>query len=127
MKVACYRGVPTPSCGGLAASLPPGAAMAAGEPAMAGISAAARDLALEPAQRETATGERYLTVGEIAEVTAMSERQVWRWIESGELQAHNFGRSVRIKESDFAAFTERCRRGPRVNSSHSESVKHKSS
>lgn len=94
---------------------------------MAGISAAARDPASEPALRETATGERYLTVGEIAEVTAMSERQVWRWIESGELPAHDFGRSVRIKESDFAAFTERCRRGPRVNSSHSESVKPKSS
>ena len=101
--------------------------MAGGDPAMAGKSDAARDPASEPAPGETAAPERYLTVGEVAEITAISERQVWRWIESGELLAHNFGRSVRIKDSDFTAFTERCRRPPRVNPSHSETVKLKSS
>jgi excisionase family DNA binding protein len=40
----------------------------------------------------------------------MSERQVWRWIDSTDLQVHRFGRAVRIKWSDFEAFAAQCRK-----------------
>ena len=100
------------------------AAVESGDPATVGKCGAAGDPATEPVQPETATRDCYLTVGEIAEIMAMSERQVWRWIDSHELPAHNFERSVRAKGSDFNAFTERCRRPQRANPSQSRSVRY---
>jgi excisionase family DNA binding protein len=47
---------------------------------------------------------RFLTVAEIAEVLAVSQRSVRRWIASEELLAHRFGCQVRISEIDFRAF-----------------------
>jgi excisionase family DNA binding protein len=51
--------------------------------------------------------EMYFTVDEVAESLGVSTRSVRRWIASGELVAHWFGRSVRIAESDLKAFKER--------------------
>lgn len=57
-------------------------------------------LALKP---QTSGGE-FLTVRQVADRLQVSDRQVWRWIETGELLATRFGRSVRIHIDDFRAF-----------------------
>jgi excisionase family DNA binding protein len=47
---------------------------------------------------------------EVADSLDVSPRTVSRWIASGELIAHRFGRSVRIADDDLRAFLAR-RRG----------------
>ncbi len=46
----------------------------------------------------------FLTVRQVAERCGVSERTVRRWIKTGELRAHQLGRSVRVSEEDLAAF-----------------------
>jgi excisionase family DNA binding protein len=55
-------------------------------------------------------GRRFLTVPEVAEELRISERSVWRLIEEGELPAHKFGSSTRVKREDLDSYIERCRR-----------------
>ena len=52
---------------------------------------------------------RFYTVAEVATLLAVSTRSVRRWIASGELLAHKFGRQVRISEADLGAFIDRRR------------------
>jgi excisionase family DNA binding protein len=52
----------------------------------------------------------FLTVREIAHRWKISRRQVDRYIKSGELKAHYFGRSIRISMEDVLLFELRRRR-----------------
>lgn len=44
------------------------------------------------------------TPKQIAETLQVTPRTVQRWISSGALRAHHFGRSVRISDADFETF-----------------------
>jgi len=44
------------------------------------------------------------TIKQVAEHTGFCNRQIRRWIASGELQAIRFGRSLRVAENDLALF-----------------------
>ena len=52
----------------------------------------------------------FLTVRELTARCKMSRRQVDRYIESGELEVHRFGRSIRISMDDILLFELRRRR-----------------
>ena len=52
----------------------------------------------------------FLTIEEVAKRWQISRRQVHRYIRSGDLKAHYFGRSVRIAIEDVLLFEMRCRR-----------------
>jgi excisionase family DNA binding protein len=47
---------------------------------------------------------RFRSVDDIAEQLDVSTKTVRRWIESGQLHVHRFGRRVRIADDDLAAF-----------------------
>jgi excisionase family DNA binding protein len=47
---------------------------------------------------------RFSTVQDVAEQLDVSERSMWRWIKSGDLIAHKFGKAVRISDRDLADF-----------------------
>lgn len=53
----------------------------------------------------------FFTIAEVADLLEVSTRTVHRWIVSGEIKAHRFGRSVRIAESDLSAFIAQHREG----------------
>jgi excisionase family DNA binding protein len=44
------------------------------------------------------------TVPEVADQLKVSQKQVRRWIASGDLIAHRLGRQLRIADSDLRAF-----------------------
>lgn len=48
----------------------------------------------------------WLTPGEIAKELKVSERSVYRWIDSGELKAVKLGRIWRIAKEDFDEFIQ---------------------
>ena len=50
---------------------------------------------------------RFYTIAEVANLLAVSQRSVRRWIANGELLAHHLGRSVRISDADLRAFLQR--------------------
>jgi len=50
---------------------------------------------------------RFFTIGEVARNLGVSTRTVQRWIDSGELVAHRFGRMVGIAEGDLIRFLEK--------------------
>jgi excisionase family DNA binding protein len=50
------------------------------------------------------TLRKFYTIEEVVESLDVSPRTVSRWIASGELIAHRFGRSVRIADDDLRAF-----------------------
>lgn len=52
---------------------------------------------------------RFFTIRQVAQLIDVSIRSVRRWIASGELKTHRFGRSVRIAESDLNDFINRHR------------------
>ncbi len=56
---------------------------------------------------------RFYTVAQVADLVAVSQRSVRRWIAARELLAHKFGRQVRISEIDLRAFVE-WRKAPQV-------------
>ena len=64
------------------------------------------DFLIGPAKRPRKSDEQpcWLTANNIADRLQLSVRQVRRWIQSGELPSHKFGRSTRIDERDFAIF-----------------------
>jgi excisionase family DNA binding protein len=47
---------------------------------------------------------RLYTVAEVADQLKVSEKQIRRWIASGELVAHRLGRQLRIADADLRAF-----------------------
>lgn len=47
---------------------------------------------------------RLLTIRQVADHTQFSQKQVRRWIDSGELKAKKIGRHWRIAENDLALF-----------------------
>lgn len=51
--------------------------------------------------QDSRTLPEYLTVKEICEAMKLSKHTVYRKIESGELEAKRFGRSVRITRESF--------------------------
>ena len=61
--------------------------------------------------RAASDRERLNRVQDIAERSAVSTRQVRRWIKNGVLVAHRLGRCLRVAESDYLAFLARCRKG----------------
>jgi excisionase family DNA binding protein len=50
------------------------------------------------------------TIDETAELLNISPRTVRRYLDSGELPAHRFGRSVRVSDDDLASFLAASRR-----------------
>ena len=46
----------------------------------------------------------FWTIRSVAEHLDVPERTVHRWIDSGDIVAHRFGRSVRISDNDLRAF-----------------------
>lgn len=54
---------------------------------------------------------RFWTPKQVAEALQVTSRTVARWIESGALPAHRFGRSVRIADADLQNFIARGRTG----------------
>lgn len=46
----------------------------------------------------------FYSVNQVADMLAVSDRTVRRWIKSGKLVAHVFGSAVRIADSDLKAF-----------------------
>lgn len=48
--------------------------------------------------------EQMLDVIDVAERLAFSEKQVRRWVASGELHSHRMGRKIRVSEGDLASF-----------------------
>jgi excisionase family DNA binding protein len=50
-----------------------------------------------------------LTVAQVAEHCQVSPRSVRRWIDDGQMPVVRLGRSVRVSESDLAAFLSRCK------------------
>ena len=53
--------------------------------------------------------QTFLTVAETAERLNVSTRTVRRFITTGGLPVHRFGRSVRISETDFQELPAKCR------------------
>jgi excisionase family DNA binding protein len=47
---------------------------------------------------------RFYTIGDVAECIGVSTRTVHRWIDSGLLVAHQFGRLTRVSDADLRAF-----------------------
>lgn len=47
---------------------------------------------------------RFFTVSQVAIHLAVSTKTVRRWISSGDLRVHRFGRQLRISETDLQAF-----------------------
>lgn len=52
----------------------------------------------------SATLRGFYTIQDISDALDVSPRTVSRWIASGELIAHRFGRPVRIADDDLRAF-----------------------
>jgi excisionase family DNA binding protein len=65
--------------------------------------------------------ERHLSVKDIAQALAVSEKSVHRAIDRGELTAVQIGRAVRVPESSYHAWLERLRRRPSPHSPQSAS------
>ncbi len=57
-------------------------------------------------------GDPFLTIRRVADELGISERSVWRLIEDGDLPAHKFGSSTRIRRSDLDDYIKRSRREP---------------
>jgi excisionase family DNA binding protein len=55
-----------------------------------------------------ANGPAFYTVAQLADRWAITERQVRRYIATGELIATRFGRSVRVSAEEVARFEARC-------------------
>ena len=53
---------------------------------------------------------RFLSASAVAQQLGVSTKSVRRWIESGELHVHRFGRRLRIADEDLAAFIAMRRR-----------------
>ena len=51
--------------------------------------------------------DRMLTVEEASELTQISKQTLYQMIEDGELEAHHFGRSKRLRWSQICAATKR--------------------
>ncbi|WP_168734616.1 helix-turn-helix domain-containing protein [Ollibium composti] len=54
-------------------------------------------------------GEQFFTIKQLAKRWQVSERQVHRFVHSGVLVAHKFGRSLRIAEDNVLLFELRSR------------------
>jgi excisionase family DNA binding protein len=52
---------------------------------------------------------RFLSVEAVATQLEVSTKTVRRWIDSGELPVHRFGRQLRVSEADLGAFIARSR------------------
>jgi len=48
--------------------------------------------------------QRFFSVADVADALGVSTRSVHRWIDTGVLLAHRFGRALRIAESDLNRF-----------------------
>jgi excisionase family DNA binding protein len=55
-------------------------------------------------------GRRFVSVSAVAEQLGVCTKTVRRWIGSGELHVHRFGRRLRIADEDLAAFVALRRR-----------------
>ena len=53
---------------------------------------------------------RFLSVSHVADQLDVSTKTVRRWITSGQLHVHRFGRRLRIADDDLAAFVALRRR-----------------
>jgi excisionase family DNA binding protein len=61
------------------------------------------------AKKNDSPPRAFWTARDIAEHLGVCERTVRRWIDSGDLITHKFGRRIRISQVDFAAFLQRHR------------------
>ncbi|MCH9000490.1 MAG: helix-turn-helix domain-containing protein [Proteobacteria bacterium] len=56
------------------------------------------------ANKPHSSAQAFWTILDIAETLDVSKRTVQRWIASGDLVPHRFGRSVRIADGDLRTF-----------------------
>jgi excisionase family DNA binding protein len=55
--------------------------------------------------QDTQSGKaRYVTVREVAQILSISQRQVWRLAQAGELSTHKFGNCTRVSLSDLEKY-----------------------
>ena len=55
---------------------------------------------------------QWVNTGEAAKRLGVTTRTLYRFIDEGQLAAYRFGRVIRLKEDDIAAFIEACRIEP---------------
>ena len=60
-------------------------------------------------EQQSKLEQNFMTVAETAERLNLSTRTVQRFISTGHLPIHRFGRSVRISETDFQELLAKCR------------------
>ncbi len=56
--------------------------------------------------------QEYVTPDEIAERFRVSRQAVYKWINEGKLEAHRFGRAVRVPRASVEQFREASRIAP---------------
>ncbi len=56
--------------------------------------------------------DEWLSTSEAAKRLGMTARTIYSFIDAGSLPAYRFGRVIRIREVDLAAFIESCRIEP---------------
>lgn len=61
------------------------------------------------------TGERWLSVEEIAAHLGVSKESIYRWLESGKVPAHRMGRLWKFKASEVDAWVVRGGASPANN------------
>ena len=52
---------------------------------------------------------RLLRVREVAQILSISERSVWRLIESRDILVHKIGTATRVANADLETYLQRCR------------------
>lgn len=62
----------------------------------------------------SAAESNFVTIAAVADLLAICDRTVCRWIDREELVAHDFGTITRIGAADLRTFIGRARRGPRA-------------
>ena len=72
----------------------------------AGAGAASRSVSASTADIQ------WVNTGEAAKRLGVTTRTLYRFIDEGQLAAYRFGRVIRLKEDDIAAFIEACRIEP---------------
>jgi excisionase family DNA binding protein len=69
-----------------------------------------RSLAAGIPDRRSAAVERFVTVATAAELLAVCDKTVRRWLQTEKLASHKFGGLIRVAEGDLRAFIVRARR-----------------
>ncbi len=67
---------------------------------------------MDDAPIETRAPIVWMSSGEAADALGLRTRTLYRLIDEGQLPAYRFGRVIRLRRDEVAAFIERCRIAP---------------